>query len=101
MAAVTQINSVSGTLTGLVNTVSGMLSNTSLITASSGTMHTGGPENSYTQLSGSNHTHSSQSSSSLAVETPLVRTSDLSDHSDGSDETVTNESRRCSEVEEK
>lgn len=101
MAAVTQINSVSGTLTGLVDTVSGILSKTSLTTASSRALDTGGPENSYNQFSGSNHTQSSQSASSLALETPLVRTSDLSDHSDGSDETVTCESRRCSEVEEK
>lgn len=96
------MNSVSRTLTGLVNTVSGMVSKTSShTTASSGVLGTVGAENSYSQLSGSNHTHSSQSASSLAVETPLVRTSDLSDHSDGSDETVTSGSRRCSEVEEK
>lgn len=95
------MNSVSGTLTGLVNTVSGMVSKTSHTTVSSGVLGTPGAENSYSQFSGSNHTHSSQSASSLAVETPLVRTSDLSDHSDGSDETVTSESRRCSEVEEK
>lgn len=95
------MNSVSGTLTGHMNTVSGMVSKTSHTTVSSGVLGTPGAENSYSQFSGSNHTHSSRSASSLAVETPLVRTSDLSDHSDGSDETVTSESRRCSEVEEK
>lgn len=93
--------SVSGTLTGLMNTVSGMMSKTSHTTVSSGVLGTAGPENTYSQVSRSNHTHSSHSASSLAVETPLVRTSDLSDHSDGSDETVTSGSRRCSEVEEK
>ncbi|MPC34134.1 Oxysterol-binding protein-related protein 1 [Portunus trituberculatus] len=83
--------------TGIGNIVSGSVA--SKTSGSSGML---GSVESYTKLSGSSHTQSSNShtTSSLAV-TPLVRTSDLSDHSDGSDETVTSESRRCSHTEEK
>ncbi|KAK8385451.1 hypothetical protein O3P69_016342 [Scylla paramamosain] len=83
--------------TGIGNSVSGGVA--SKTSVSSGVL---GSVESYTKLSGSSHTQSSNShtTSSLAV-TPLVRTSDLSDHSDGSDETVTSESHRCSHTEEK
>ncbi|KAG7165064.1 putative Oxysterol-binding protein-related protein 1-like 3 [Homarus americanus] len=96
---------VSGTLTGLVNTVSGMLTGTAHTTISSGIMNTSSPEGvnreMNAQLSISSQSRGSHISSSMAVETPLVKTSDLSDHSDGSDETVTSDSHRCSELEEK
>ena len=91
----TQANSMAGTVTtSLANSGSG-LSKTS---CSSGVL---GEMDSLPKLSESSNTHSSISGSSHGVETPLVRTSDLSDHSDGSDETVTSESRRCSRTEEK
>lgn len=95
---------MSGTLSGLVNTVSEMLTGTgtSHTTISSGIMNTTSAEGgSSCQVSISGQSQGSHISSSMAVETPLVKTSDLSDHSDGSDETVTSDSHRCSEVEEK
>nr|XP_053654669.1 oxysterol-binding protein-related protein 1-like [Cherax quadricarinatus]XP_053654670.1 oxysterol-binding protein-related protein 1-like [Cherax quadricarinatus]XP_053654671.1 oxysterol-binding protein-related protein 1-like [Cherax quadricarinatus] len=96
--------SVSGTLTGLVNTVSGMLSSTANTTISSGTKNispAGVKQETQSQLSVSNKSQGSDAMSFMAVETPLVKTSDLSDHSDGSDDTVTSDSHRCSELEEK
>lgn len=87
-------------LSGLVNTVSEMFAGS--VHTSSGEWHSSsvnigdkGPQNSSSTRSHTSHV------SSIALETPLIRTSDLSEHSDGSDETVTSDSHHGSEVEEK
>lgn len=93
-------HSVTGTLSGIVNTVSEMFAGSAHL--SSGEWHSSsvnsgstGPQNSSSTRSHTSHV------SPIALETPLIRTSDLSEHSDGSDETVTSDSHHGSEVEEK
>lgn len=94
-------HSVTGTLSGLVNTVSEMFAGSAHTTISSGEWNSSvnsgsiGPQNSSSPKSHASHV------ASTALETPLIRTSDLSEHSDGSDETVTSDSHHGSEVEEK
>ncbi|XP_064096218.1 oxysterol-binding protein-related protein 1-like isoform X2 [Macrobrachium nipponense] len=95
------------TITGLMNTMTGMFTGSLHTTISSRVMNSsssaGLPGETSSPLSGSSSStsQSSRAMSSMTPETPLVRTSDLSDHSDGSDETVTSNSRRGSEIEEK
>lgn len=93
------------TIGGFMNTVSGIFTGSMHTTVSSSVMNSSSAAcitgDISTQLSSSSVSQSSRILSSMTPETPLVRTSDLSDHSDGSDDTVTSNSRRGSEVEEK
>ncbi|XP_045625441.1 oxysterol-binding protein-related protein 1 [Procambarus clarkii] len=100
----TQASSLEQTLSStqneLVNAVSGKLTGTASITVSSGIRNISSTEVN-TLCSRNSQSRGSRDPSFMAVETPLVKTSDLSDHSEGSDDTVTSNSRRCSELEEK
>ncbi|KAK7058765.1 Oxysterol-binding protein-related protein 1, partial [Halocaridina rubra] len=89
------------TISGIMNTVSGLFTGSMHTTVSSSVMNSSACNDVSAPRSASSASQSSRALSSMTPETPLVRTSDLSDHSDGSDETVTSDSRRGSEVEDK